>query len=119
MTVDRIKKAVVRRKYHVRKKVFGTPDRPRLSVFRSNRHMYAQIIDDNAHTTLVSCSSLELKDVKGDKKAVANAVGKELAKRAKEKGIKLIIENTKKACDEYNNLKKQGKKVNAIIHATC
>jgi len=50
-------KAAVRRKYHVRKKVFGTPDRPRLSVFRSNRHIYAQIVDDTAGATLASAST--------------------------------------------------------------
>ena len=52
MRIDRIKRAALRRKYHVRKKVFGTPNRPRLSVFRSNRHIYAQIIDDAAGATL-------------------------------------------------------------------
>jgi len=54
---DKIKKAALRRKYHVRKKVLGTPDRPRLSVFRSNRHIYAQIIDDLTGVTLVSAST--------------------------------------------------------------
>ena len=60
---------------------------PRVSVFRSLKNVYGQVIDDNAHATLASCSSLTLKDVKGVKKEVAHAVGKELAKRAKEKGI--------------------------------
>ena len=51
MKTEKIKKAALRRKYHVRKKVFGMPDRPRLTVFRSNRHIYAQIIDDVAGAT--------------------------------------------------------------------
>jgi ribosomal protein L18 len=54
MVIESKKKAALRRKHHVRKKVFGTPERPRLSVFRSNRHIYAQIIDDVAGATLVS-----------------------------------------------------------------
>lgn len=57
MMSDKIKKAALRRRCHVRKKVFGTPDRPRLTVFRSNRHIYAQIIDDMAGVTLVSAST--------------------------------------------------------------
>lgn len=60
---------------------------PRVSIFRSLNHIYAQVIDDNTHTTVASCSSLELKDVSGDKKSIAAAVGKELAKRVQEKGI--------------------------------
>ena len=64
---------------------------PRVSVFRSLNNIYVQIIDDSTHSTLTSCSSLELKDVKGDKSAVANAVGKELAKRATEKGIAVAV----------------------------
>lgn len=64
---------------------------PRISVFRSLNHIYAQIIDDQQHKTLVSCSSLELDKLKGDKKAVALAVGKELAKRALEKGVKAAV----------------------------
>ena len=78
-----------RRSLRVRRKFSG--DLPRVSVHRSLNNIYAQIIDDNAHATLVSCSSLELKTAKGDKKAVANAVGKELAKKAQEKGIKSVV----------------------------
>lgn len=65
--------------------------RPRVSVFRSLRHMYAQVIDDAAGKTLVSCSSLDLAELNGDKKAVAQAVGRELAKRAKDKGITAAV----------------------------
>lgn len=61
--------------------------RARVSVFRSLKHMYAQVIDDAAGVTLASCSSLELDNLSGDKKAIAQAIGLELAKRAKDKGI--------------------------------
>ncbi len=57
MQFERIKKARIRRKYRARRKIFGTPDRPRLSVFRSSRHIYAQIIDDIAGVTLASAST--------------------------------------------------------------
>lgn len=60
---------------------------PRVSVFRSLNQIYAQVIDDAAHKTVASCSSLEL-DVKGTKTDVAQAVGKELAKRALDSGVK-------------------------------
>jgi len=63
---------------------------PRVSVFRSSQHMYAQVIDDQAQRTLVSCSSLEF-EVSGDKKTVAKAIGLELAKRALEKKIDAAV----------------------------
>lgn len=80
-----------RRKRHVRKKVFGAPDRPRLSVFRSDKHIYAQVIDDYAGRTLVAASSM-LADVRGDLRnggniAAAKRVGKAIAERAKALGI--------------------------------
>ncbi len=87
-----------RRKRRVRKKVFGTPDRPRLAVYRSLKHIYAQIIDDTRGHTLVSASSLspeirerweELKQ-EGGKTAVARAVGELLGQRALEAGIKKV-----------------------------
>jgi len=87
----KLKKASRRRKSHVRKKVFGTPERPRLSVFRSNRHTYAQIIDDIAEATLVSAST-KAKSLReqlsngGDKKA-AELVGEAIAKEALGVGI--------------------------------
>jgi large subunit ribosomal protein L18 len=94
MAVKKRIKPSVRRKYHVRKKIFGTPERPRLSVFRSNRHIYAQIIDDVAGATLVSVSSksADLRDKLsngGDKKAAA-VIGKALAKDALGVGIQKI-----------------------------
>ena len=79
-----------KRKSRIRAKVIGTK-RPRLSVHRSNVHMYAQIIDDMKQQTVVSCSSLEMPDLKGDKSAVAYAIGIELAKRAKEKGVDAVV----------------------------
>ncbi|MFC1841698.1 50S ribosomal protein L18 [Candidatus Dependentiae bacterium] len=78
-----------RRALRVKRKI--KTELPRVSVFRSLRYIYAQIIDDSAHTTLTSCSSLELKGLKGDKRAIATAVGKELAKRAQEKGVKEVV----------------------------
>jgi large subunit ribosomal protein L18 len=94
MKADEIRRAALRRKYHVRKRVFGTPDRPRLSLFRSNRHIYAQIIDDVAGVTLASTSTRAkgLRDrlsSGGDKKA-AQVVGEAVAKQALQVGIKCV-----------------------------
>jgi len=87
------RKAAIRRKYHVRKKIIGTPERPRLSVFRSNRHIYAQITDDLAGATLVSASTKTktLRDQlpSGGTKA-AEAIGQALAKRAFNVGIRCV-----------------------------
>lgn len=79
-----------RRELRVRRGV-KTSDLPRVSVFRSLKQIYAQVIDDKQQKTLVSCSSVELKDQKGDKKAVAHAVGKELAARALKSGITTAV----------------------------
>lgn len=78
-----------RRHRRVRKKVVGTADRPRLAVYRSNRHVYAQVIDDFAGRTLVAASSLTDK-AGGDPKAQAKAVGEALAARAKGAGIEKV-----------------------------
>lgn len=79
-------KALSQRHRRVRKKVVGTPERPRLAVFRSNRHIYAQLIDDFAGKTLAAASTL--KDANGgDPKAKAKAVGTALAQRAKDAGV--------------------------------
>jgi len=83
-----IKDCIKRRALRVRSK-FGDL-LPRVSVFRSLNHIYAQIIDDRAQKTLTSCSSLELEKASGDKKAVAFAVGKELAQRAVAQGIEKV-----------------------------
>lgn len=83
-----------RRKWSIRKTLVGTPQRPRLSVFRSDKHISAQIIDDYAGRTLVSASSLQ-KDVRGSLPnggniEAAKLVGKAIAERAKAAGIKAV-----------------------------
>ncbi|HIC84684.1 MAG TPA: 50S ribosomal protein L18 [Desulfobacterales bacterium] len=88
--------ARLRRKRRVRKKIRGTPERPRLCVFRSSRHIYAQLIDDTTSTTLVEASTLskELKDKVGEdsgNKKGAEMVGLEIARRALAKGIKKVV----------------------------
>lgn len=113
MKTDRIKKAAQRRQYHVRKKVLGTSDRPRLSVFRSNRHIYAQIIDDVAGATLVSASTRakglrEQLSNAGNKKA-AETVGEAVAKQALGVGIKCV-------CFDRNRYKYHGR-VRALADA--
>lgn len=81
-----------KRKKRIRAKIYGTSERPRLSVFRSLKHIYAQLIDDKEGKTLVAASDLELKkDKKMTKKMIAKEVGKLIAEKAKEKNIKQII----------------------------
>lgn len=83
------------RKFRIRKRVSGVEARPRVSVFRSNEQIYAQIIDDVKKVTLVAASSLEkpLIDQIKDKRPIeiASEIGKVLAKRAKEKGISKVV----------------------------
>ena len=75
-----------------RKKVVGTKDRPRLSVFRSLNHIYAQIINDDNGITLLQANSLELKATKTQTKtSIAEEVGKLLGQRAKEKKVKKVV----------------------------
>ena len=87
--------ARIRRHARVRKRVNGTGQRPRLAVYRSLTHIYAQVIDDVSRTTIVAASDLEasLKDkTKGQKKSdVATLVGNLVAERAKEKGVKQVV----------------------------
>jgi len=94
MQVKRIKKARQRRKYRARRKIFGTADRPRLSVFRSSRHIYAQIVDDMAGVTLASASTrakvMRSELSKGGNKDAAKAVGTAIAKQATGVGIKCV-----------------------------
>ncbi len=92
-----IKDARTRRHERIRKKVVGTTERPRLSVYRSLSHMYAQIIDDFKGSTIAAASSLD-KELKGkDKKSgegnigVAKQVGELIAKKALKKGIKRVV----------------------------
>jgi len=79
-----------RRHNRVRKKVVGTAERPRLAVYRSNRHMYAQVIDDFAGRTLVSASTLKDATSSDDRLGAAKAVGEAIADRAKTAGIKSV-----------------------------
>ncbi|MGB1204671.1 MAG: 50S ribosomal protein L18 [Chitinophagales bacterium] len=88
-------KALRRRKirYKIRKKISGTSERPRLSVFRSNKYIYAQIIDDLSGTTLASVSSreIDLKEQATTKKEEATLVGKKLAERAAAANISSVL----------------------------
>src|SRR4026208_277740 len=90
-------KEEIRTRIHsrTRKRGGGPPGRPRLAVFRSQTHIYAQVIDDDQGKTLAAASSLD-KDLKAEHKrganvAAAKAVGKLIATRAKEKGIELVV----------------------------
>lgn len=82
-----------RRKQRIRKKVRGTAARPRLSVYRSARHIYVQLIDDEQGKTLAAASSLveEVKKVEGPKSDVAKAVGKAIAQASISHGIKQVV----------------------------
>ena len=89
-TVSRLK-----RKRSIRKRFSGTEERPRLSVFRSSRHIYAQLVDDLKGDTIIAASSVEkaVRDLPRfeSKVAMAEHVGKLLAERAKEKGIDAVV----------------------------
>ena len=76
-----------RRKLGIRKRIFGTPQRPRLTVYRSSKHLYAQIIDDLAGKTLAAASTVAAHLPKSANKAAATEVGKLLAQKAKEAGV--------------------------------
>ena len=78
-----------RRHLRVRKKIAGTADRPRLVVFRSDKHIYAQLVDDDAGRTLATVSSLKVGGGKKSDKAVA--VGKQVAAVAKDRGITRVV----------------------------
>jgi len=80
-----------RRTSRIRHKLFKTALVPRVSIFRSLNQIYAQIIDDAKQQTLASASSIELKDVSGDKKDIARQVGLKLAEKAKAVGIKQVV----------------------------
>ena len=94
--MPRVDSNEVRLRIHerIRKRVIGTESRPRLCVFRSNKHIYAQIVDDSNGRTLVAASSLDV-DAKSDKGggniAGAKTVGKIVAKRAQDKGIQAVL----------------------------
>lgn len=90
------KAAEARRRRHrrVRKRVSGAPERPRLAVFRSNRHLYAQLIDDIGGRTIAAASTMDpslRSDEDAESSASAEAVGKLLAERALEKGVQSVV----------------------------
>jgi large subunit ribosomal protein L18 len=82
-----------RRKRRIRKKISGNGERPRVSVFRSAKHIYAQVIDDSSGTTVATVSTLsdDLKNLEGNKTEEAKAVGAALAKVLKDKGIEQVV----------------------------
>jgi large subunit ribosomal protein L18 len=92
--IRKISKNEIRERVHtrIRKKLKGTTERPRLAIFRSVAHIYAQVIDDTKGTTLASASSTE-KDAgaTGGNVAAAKEIGKRVAERAKEKGIDKVV----------------------------
>ena len=92
--INKIEKKTVRHRIHkrIRRKLSGTPQRPRLAVFRSVAHIYAQVIDDTEGKTLVSASSVDKGGrTDGGNVTAAKAIGKLVAERAKEKGIKSVV----------------------------
>ena len=78
-----------RRKIGIRKRIFGTPERPRLTVYRSLKHIYAQIVDDVSGKTLAAVSSVELHQPGGNV-AAAKEIGKKLSEKAKDAGVTAI-----------------------------
>lgn len=92
--VRKISKDEIRRRVHerIRHKLKGTTERPRLAVFRSITHIYAQVIDDTKGVTIVSAASTDKdQEIKGGNIAGAKAVGKLVAQRAKEKGVNKVV----------------------------
>ena len=88
MLAQKKRAAVQRRHRRVRKRIRGAAQRPRLTVYRSNRHIYVQLIDDSTGRTLAAASSRESDaSGKGDKKEAAKRVGQLIAKRAKDAGV--------------------------------
>lgn len=92
MKNEKLRKKNMRHK-RVRAKVFGTSERPRVSVFKSNKHVYVQFIDDNSGKTILSSkvASSEKSKIKGNKTEVASKIGEMLAEKAKETGIKEAV----------------------------
>jgi large subunit ribosomal protein L18 len=93
--IRKISKNEIRERIHtrIRKKLRGTTERPRLAIFRSVAHIYAQVIDDTKGVTLVAANSLETtnKPATGGNVAAAKEIGKRVAERAKEKGITRVV----------------------------
>ena len=92
--IKKIEKKEIRNRIHkrIRRKLAGTTERPRLAVFRSVAHIYAQVIDDEKGATVVSASSVDKSGkTNGGNVAAAKSIGKLVAERAKEKGIKSVV----------------------------
>jgi len=92
MAITKIERRL-RIKKRIRKKISGTPERPRMSVFRSNKNIYVQLIDDVNGRTLVSASSRvkEIRQIQGNKTQIAAEVGKLIAQRALKAGITAVV----------------------------
>jgi large subunit ribosomal protein L18 len=88
-----IKRNEIRQRIHsrIRRKLSGTEERPRLNVYRSLNHIYAQVIDDHKGETIVATSTLALKLKTGGNVAAAKEIGKSIAEKAVEKGIKKVV----------------------------
>jgi len=88
-----IKRDAIRQRIHarIRRKLAGTTERPRLSVHRSLNHIYAQVIDDQTGETLASASTLAVKAKTGGNVAAAKEIGKAIAEKAQEKGVKKVV----------------------------
>ncbi|MDD9934755.1 MAG: 50S ribosomal protein L18 [Myxococcales bacterium] len=80
-----------RRKRRIRKKIEGTTERPRLTVFRSNKQIYAQVVDDSSGATVASAGSLGLSGIEGAKVGSAEAVGEALAAACRDKGVEQVV----------------------------
>jgi large subunit ribosomal protein L18 len=91
MATPTTREARLRRHRRVRGKISGSSERPRLAVFRSNRGVFAQLVDDGTGKTLAGASWVGLKSFKGDKSAQAREVGKALAAAAKQAGIESVV----------------------------
>jgi len=92
MSAPSIREARARRKRRIRGRISGTAERPRVSVFRSNKAIYAQLVDDAAAATLAAARSAEIEAVSGvSKSEAAKKVGELLAQRAREKGIERVV----------------------------
>ena len=90
MSVNKEKRRLKIRK-SIRSKISGTKERPRVSVFKSNKAIYSQIIDDMSGNTLVSCSSVDIKKFGKNNIESSKEVGIKLAEKAKKKGIKMVL----------------------------
>ena len=91
--MPRDSKNIIRLRIHkrIRRRIAGTPERPRLAVFRSVKHIYAQVIDDTKGHTVAAASTAEGENKNGGNLAGAKEIGKLVAQRAKDKGIKAVV----------------------------